>query len=152
MISRLSLLVIVVALAGCGTSRGERAASGAVIGAAAGTVVGAVTGLGPLAGLAIGTAAGGLTGAATRADEVDLGKPVWRRGDAQTASVDAAGPDILTVRSIQQSLGRLGYDPGPADGSVGPRTRAAIQRYQQDNGLAVDGQPSAALWDHLSRR
>jgi hypothetical protein len=64
----------------------------------------------------------------------------------------AVGADPITVKNIQYALGRLGYDAGPADGSLGPRTRAAIARYQRDNGLTADGQPSAQLWERLRGR
>jgi S1-C subfamily serine protease len=51
-------------------------------------------------------------------------------------------------------LADLGYDPGPFDGVVGPRTRAAIRDFQADAGLPVDGQISdelhAALTDAAS--
>jgi hypothetical protein len=73
------------------------------------------------------------------------------RGGAVPASA-AVGTDPITVKNIQYALGRLGYDAGPADGSLGPRTRAAISRYQRDNGLAADGQPSAQLWERLRGR
>jgi hypothetical protein len=43
------------------------------------------------------------------------------------------------VLDIQQDLKALGYDPGPLDGRNGPRTTAAVKRFQADNGLAVDG-------------
>ncbi|MGH6920707.1 MAG: trypsin-like peptidase domain-containing protein, partial [Geminicoccaceae bacterium] len=48
-------------------------------------------------------------------------------------------------RGVQQRLADLGYDPGPVDGVVGPRTRAAIRAFQADLGLPVDGQISGAL-------
>jgi len=51
---------------------------------------------------------------------------------------------------IQKSLREMGYDPGPVDGQVGPRTTSAIQAYQRRAGLSVDGQPSAALLDHMN--
>jgi peptidoglycan hydrolase-like protein with peptidoglycan-binding domain len=54
-----------------------------------------------------------------------------------------------TIKSIQAGLQQFGYDPGPADGFAGPWTRAAIARYQQDNGLGVDGEPSRRLWSHI---
>src|SRR5262249_54340668 len=50
---------------------------------------------------------------------------------------------------LQWQLAVHGYDPGPADGSFGPRTEAAIRQYQADAGLPVDGQPSPQLLDHL---
>ncbi len=50
---------------------------------------------------------------------------------------------------LQWNLAVHGYDPGPADGVAGPRTRAAIEQYQIDAQLPVDGRASAALLDHL---
>jgi hypothetical protein len=53
--------------------------------------------------------------------------------------------DPQTVRDIQLGLSRLGYDPGPANGVVGPKTADAIKSFQQRNGLATTGQPSPNL-------
>ena len=46
----------------------------------------------------------------------------------------------LRVQIAQQRLTELGYQPGPADGSMGPRTQSSIRMFQRDNGLPVDGQ------------
>ncbi len=54
-----------------------------------------------------------------------------------------------TVLEIQRELNRLGYSAGPVDGWMGSRTRAAIQAYQRDNGLLVDGQPTSSLLSHV---
>lgn len=45
------------------------------------------------------------------------------------------------VKKMQQSLIDAGYDVGStgADGIYGSATEAAVRKYQQDNGLAVDG-------------
>jgi len=67
-----------IALAGCGTSVGDRGLSGAGIGAATGAVAGALVGA-PLAGAAIGAGAGAAIGATTSPSAVDLGKPAWER-------------------------------------------------------------------------
>ena len=53
------------------------------------------------------------------------------------------------VMDLQWNLAVHGYDPGPADGVAGPRTRAAIEQYEMDAGLPVDGRASIALLDHL---
>lgn len=75
--STIILVIAALALAGCGTSVGDRGLSGAAIGAGAGAVGAAMLG-GPVAAAAlIGAAAGGVTGAATSPSAVDLGKPVW---------------------------------------------------------------------------
>jgi hypothetical protein len=44
------------------------------------------------------------------------------------------------LRRVQQRLSELGYDPGPADGLMGPSTRKAIGAFQKDAGLPVNGQ------------
>lgn len=51
---------------------------------------------------------------------------------------------------MQQRLTELGYDPGPADGIMGWRTRAAIWAFQADVGLPVDGKISDRLIAALS--
>lgn len=33
------------------------------------------------------------------------------------------------VREVQEALKQSGYDPGPLDGIMGPRTKAALRRY-----------------------
>ena len=53
------------------------------------------------------------------------------------------------LRGIQKELRAHGYDAGPVDGRMGPRTAAAIRRYQRDAGLPVDGVASKQLLDHL---
>jgi peptidoglycan hydrolase-like protein with peptidoglycan-binding domain len=53
------------------------------------------------------------------------------------------------LADLQWQLAVHGYDPGASDGSVGPRTQDAIQQYQADAGLPVDGQPSTKLLEHL---
>lgn len=47
--------------------------------------------------------------------------------------------DLTTERitSIQRALKAAGYDPGPIDNIFGSQTRAALTKYQRDNGLPV---------------
>lgn len=49
------------------------------------------------------------------------------------------------VSGLQARLRNLGYDPGPLDGRLGKRTRAAIRAFQAARGLEVDGACSTAL-------
>ena len=140
-------------VAACGSSTEDRTLSGAGIGAAAGTVIGAVTGFGLIQGALVGAAAGGLTGAVTTQDQVNLGKPAWKSGSgASSAPAQSAASGDPLLHNIQSGLTSLGYDPGPADGKIGPRTQAAIRRFQSDNELAVTGQPSAELWSTIKSR
>ena len=41
------------------------------------------------------------------------------------------------VRAVQRALRDRGYDPGPIDNVMGVRTKAALAKYQKDNGLPV---------------
>jgi osmotically inducible lipoprotein OsmB len=68
-VSLTTLAALALGLAACGTSRTDRAISGAAIGGAAGLAVDQ-----PLLGAAGGAAAGALTDP----DDVNLGDPVWR--------------------------------------------------------------------------
>ena len=66
-------------LVGCGESKVDRGVSGAAIGAAAGAAGGALTGNSAVGGAVLGGAAGGAAGVLTDEEDVDLGKPAWRR-------------------------------------------------------------------------
>jgi len=44
---------------------------------------------------------------------------------------------------IQQALKDRGFDPGDLDGTLGPRTRAAIREFQRKEGLKVTGRLDA---------
>ncbi len=65
-------------------------------------------------------------------------------GSLSTPAPSSPAPDA-TVQTIQSKLNELGYEAGTADGLMGRGTRLAIQAFQRDNGLAVDGSPTAAL-------
>jgi hypothetical protein len=72
-----AIMLVGLALAGCGTSQQDRALSGGAIGAGAGGLAGAMVGH-PLAGAALGGAGGAATGAYTNPNQVDLGRPAWK--------------------------------------------------------------------------
>lgn len=67
-----------LSLAACGYHRGDRAASGALIGGATGAGIAAVTGGAPLVGAAIGAGVGAVGGAVTSGHDLNLGRPLWR--------------------------------------------------------------------------
>ena len=48
---------------------------------------------------------------------------------AAKAAVSGAGATASHVREVQEALAAAGYDPGPIDGSIGPRTKAALRTY-----------------------
>lgn len=47
--------------------------------------------------------------------------------------------DLRTTLGLQLALTQLGYQPGPADGLPGPRTRAALVAFQTHQKIAADG-------------
>jgi len=61
----------------------------------------------------------------------------------------ALGQSSETVRQAQQALKDKGYDPGPIDGINGPRTEAAVRKYQDKEHLDADGRLGPKTLDSL---
>lgn len=74
----LLLSSLVLTLAACGRSTGDRAISGGLLGAGAGAAVGAITGGSVGTGALVGGALGAAGGAVTSPRDVNLGRPAWR--------------------------------------------------------------------------
>ena len=68
--------------------------------------------------------------------------PIERR----TLRTGSSGED---VRILQQTLKRLGFLSGAADGKFGAETREAVRQFQQAGGLTADGVVGAATWAAL---
>ena len=58
--------------------------------------------------------------------------------------------DAAVISGIQARLRNLGYDAGPADGLLGPRTRRAIRLYEQQNDMTVTGEPGKVVASKLA--
>lgn len=56
------------------------------------------------------------------------------------------------IYEAQLLLNKLGYDVGPADGQIGPKTRDAVRAFQMKNGLEATGQITPRFLSHLSRQ
>lgn len=56
-----------------------------------------------------------------------------------TAIPAPAQPESMSLVDVQKRLAVLGYNPGPSDGVMGPKTRAAIVSFQRAAGLVTDG-------------
>ncbi len=69
---------------------------------------------------------------------------------ADTTPVLSAEEQLVT--RIQESLNSLGYSAGPTNGRLGAKTEAAIQDFQLDSGLRIDGKPTQELLDLLKRK
>ena len=69
----------------------------------------------------------------------------WADASAETESDPMARQrrayqsEYNLVKAVQKRLDVCGYHPGPVDGVLGPRTKAALTAFQKDNGLRVDG-------------
>ncbi len=75
----------------------------------------------------------GVAGPSTR-------RALGRRGRPPYASrTMRAGLSGWDVAALQFKLGAHGFPSGPVDGGLGPRSAAALQRFQARRGLASDG-------------
>jgi peptidoglycan hydrolase-like protein with peptidoglycan-binding domain len=63
----------------------------------------------------------------------------------RTAQVDSDAIYREQVKKVQAALNAAGYNAGPPDGALGPKSRAAIARYQSDNALPATGGIDAGL-------
>jgi len=82
-------------------------------------------------------AAASLLGAAT----LPAASQVKQSTDIRNLNMDAVpnlGREI--IRKVQAALEAKGFDPGPIDGVVGPRTRAAVRKYQEHFGIKASGE------------
>lgn len=87
-----------------------------------------------------------LQGAGPQAQEGPAGAQGQAAPDAATkAKVNGAHspPDAHTgeetIRQVQEKLNEQGYQAGAADGIWGPKTKAAIEKFQQAKGITGDG-------------
>ena len=74
----------------------------------------------------------------------------WPQPVAQGAGYGQPGGSAQ-VRTVQRRLRTAEQRPGPADGVFGPRTEAAVLRFQADRGLAADGVVGQQTWRALQR-
>lgn len=54
------------------------------------------------------------------------------------------------ISQVQTILTQMGYDPGPADGVMGQRTRDAVKAVQKQFGMKADGEITAELLEKLA--
>ena len=68
---------------------------------------------------------------------------------ASLAAVPVFAQSSGTVKNVQQALKDKGFDPGPVDGVLGPNTRAALKKYQEQQNLTADGRVGPKTLDSL---
>lgn len=102
-------------------------------------------------GVSLGTAAFGLffvwvSGNALFAQSEHHPSPlIATRGMPEPSLEQAAGEADPLLAELQQALSKTGHYNRSVDGRFGPGTRAAIERFQRENGLSVDGRASPEL-------
>jgi len=55
-----------------------------------------------------------------------------------------------TPKQIQQALKNAGLYDGKIDGTIGPKTKKAIETFQTQNGLKADGKVGRKTWKAMS--
>ncbi len=85
-----SVLIAALMLSACGTTQGDRAVSGGLIGAGAGAAIGSLSGSAG-AGAVIGGVLGAATGALVDPCVLDLGDPWWRANGGEHAYRERCG-------------------------------------------------------------
>jgi hypothetical protein len=84
----------------------------------------------------------------TNTNALPIKPPIWLN-----YSVIGCEDKIATqneFRFIQYALNREGYDVGAIDGNYGTKTKSALENFQRDNKMKVDGKLSPALADKLA--
>jgi peptidoglycan hydrolase-like protein with peptidoglycan-binding domain len=56
----------------------------------------------------------------------------------------------VSATELQRALLRAGFDPGPVDGKLGKKTKAAVKAFQRKQGLTADGVVGEKTWSALS--
>jgi hypothetical protein len=82
------------------------------------------------------------------------GVPVEMGKDALSAQMPVSAetmstPEKPSAENIQTALKNAGMYTGKIDGKIGPRTKAAIELFQKQNGLTADGKVGQKTWDKL---
>jgi DNA invertase Pin-like site-specific DNA recombinase/peptidoglycan hydrolase-like protein with peptidoglycan-binding domain len=107
-------------------------------------------GLGALTALVVLLAGTGTCVASGAAEPVRLAAMAQAAPLSEGAGYGATA-EANRVRVLQRALGELGWAPGRIDGLFGPRTEAAVLRFQAATGLAVDGAAGPQVWKALGR-
>jgi hyperosmotically inducible protein len=74
------------------------------------------------------------------ADRAISARPRSSKGAPVHASRVGASGSHPQVMAFQQALKDKGFDPGPIDGTVGPKTTAAVRAYQKAEHLTMTGE------------
>jgi hypothetical protein len=103
-----------------------------------------------LFGISVGTSRAEPAAANDRPSPDAQAEPPAVREQAQPPAAPSSGGSPL-VEEAQRLLTRLGYNPGPVDGFIGPRTQEAVRAFQRDTGHGETGEITPELVEELRR-
>jgi hypothetical protein len=81
--------------------------------------------------------------------------PETAAADTPARPLPSGAPPAPATSRVHQAQARLkaaGFDPGPPDGTLGPKTREALRRYQRTKGLPATGELDDKTLDALHER
>ncbi|NKN32767.1 hypothetical protein HF203_05985 [Marichromatium bheemlicum] len=86
------------------------------------------------------------------APDAPAGEDVLALPRCGSDGTDLDAPELSNalVRRVQRWLVAHGFDPGPIDGLIGPRTRAAIRAFERAQGQPARGAIDFVLLERLS--
>lgn len=91
-----------------------------------------------------GTSRGG-----TQSQRTESGIPL-PKGSPFSGTVEMGRANLPEdVKAVQSALQEKGYNPGPIDGMMGPRTREALKKFQTAAGLETTGTLNQATAEKL---
>ncbi|MDP2940451.1 MAG: peptidoglycan-binding domain-containing protein [Candidatus Omnitrophota bacterium] len=116
--------------------------------------------------LAVGIISFSLIGCSKKQSEMPSGEMITQSAVSQTqlnaealtpqalARVEPTGAlttqkDVFSAEDIQTALKNAGYYKGAIDGKIGAKSRKAIEDFQKDNSLVMDGKVGAKTWSKL---
>lgn len=69
----------------------------------------------------------------------------------EVVSQEKATPTMPNAKQIQTALKNARFYKGDIDGQIGPKTKEAIKKFQDANGLNPDGVVGSRTWELLSK-
>ncbi len=133
--------VLSISLIGCGKKKSEEVAMDGLNGVATEENI-----------IAVGDSAMGETAATSVPVIVDNAPIIENAATEALTGVQAVAISNAkgTPKEIQQALKNAGFYSGKVDGSIGPKTKRAIEAFQAQNGLKADGKVGAKTWKALA--
>lgn len=88
----------------------------------------------------------------TAAVSMEAGLPAAPAMEAMAPALMESVANVIekpSPQQIQEALKNAGLYDGKIDGSIGPKTKKAIEEFQSQNGLTADGKVGAKTWAKL---